>query len=47
MIFEHQLYLKYGIQPSIALTSRTAKDEEFDPFLATPEEAEFWRRRQA
>ena len=41
VIFEHQLYKKYGIQPSIALTSRTAKDEEFDPFLATPEEAEF------
>ena len=41
VIFEYQLYSKYGIQPSIALTSRTAKDEEFDPFLATPEEAQF------
>ena len=41
VIFELQLYKRYGIHPSIALTSRTAKDEEFDPFLATPEEARF------
>ena len=41
VIFEHQLFIKHGIQPSIALTSRAAKDEEFDEFLATPEEARF------